>query len=219
MRYFARENFDGSVSGLYRFEVGENAIIEQYWLDDGWHHDERARVVGWLILGENDLKELSFEEALAHRPEAFNSPSAEVVHPRVIQRGEDGTGDDFDEPHFQVVFIGSSLIGVSYGLQAFESAQTFLQAKSDAGKAECFKWWCSRCKVSPMQVGDSPEGHFIEVSIPNVLKISEGHEIIWTWDDPNSEWVKSRTTTPSEEFQSLVDRKSRPNWKVYIQRY
>lgn len=219
MRYFARENLDSSISGLYRFELSENAIVEQYWLPDGWHHDDESRVVGWLILGEHDLRELTLEEAMAHRPDAFSSPNSETVHSRVIQRGEDGTGEDFDDPKFQLIFIGSSLIGATFSKSAFEAAREFLQMKSDDGKLVCFKWWCELCKVEPMQKGDDPEGHFIEVSIPNVLKMSEGHQIQWSWENPESEWAVSRGVSPSEEFQSLVDRKSRPKWKVLLKRY
>ena len=216
MRYFARELNDGSLApGLYRFEVGENSMIEQYW-SDGWHHDDQAKVVGWLILGENDLKELSLDEAKLHRPDAFDSPRADFVHPRTTP-GESSGGEEY-RPGYKVIFVGSSLIGASFGEYAYNAAVEFLQAKSDAGKIKCFKWWCEKCKTMPFAQGDSPEGHVIEVSIPNVLKISEGQEVDWIWDDPESDWAKSRGISAAQEFQSLVDRKSRPNWKIIIKR-
>ena len=118
-----------------------------------------------------------------------------------------------------MIYLGSSIVGISADFDSYEAARSFLQEKSDAGKAKCFKWWCELCKEKPLEPGDSPLGHFIEVSIPNVLTISEGHEVQWIWEDPESEWAISRGVSATEEFQSLVDRKSRPNWKICINAY
>jgi hypothetical protein len=217
MRYFARENFDFSIHGLYRFEVSESGLIEQYWTTAGWHRDDAAKIVGYLAMGEGDLIELSLEAAMAHMPDAFNSPYANTI----IQSPPIAEHLDRQkvEVIYRVTYIGSSLVGFSYGADAFEAARSFLQAKSDKGSAKCFHWWCETCKEKPFVAGDSPVDHFIAVSIPNVLAISQGHQVKWQWDNPESEWVKSRANTPEQEFQSLVNRKSRPNWKVIIQRY
>lgn len=216
MRYFAKENFEGELRGLYRFQVDENGLCEQYWTPEGWCHDDDADIVEYLALGEGDLTEISLEVAQAHMPEAFNSPNAEVILPR----GERATSKRiYRKVEYRVVYFGSSLVGFSYGYGAYEAALKFLQEKSDQGKAKCFHWWCKECKEKPLAQGDSPESHFIEVSIPNVLSISDGQEVDWQWEDPNSEWAQSRGTTAKDEIQSLVDRKSRPNWKIMIESY
>lgn len=217
MRYFAKESFDGSLHGLYRFEVSDTGLIEQYWTNDGWHRDDFAVIVGYLALGEGDLTELTRDQAYLHKPSAFDSPQAHTVLTRAILPPNNERASS--QLAYSVVFIGSSLVGFSSGLPAFEAARIFLQEKSNKGKAKCFHWWCEQCKVKPLAEGDSPVGHFIEVSIPNVLSISEDQRVKWTWANPESEWAKSRGTNAKEEFQSLVDRKSRPNWKVYIQSY
>lgn len=217
MRYFAKEHLDGTIHGLLRFEVSESGLIEQYWTSEGWHRDDFAIIVGYLALGEGDLIELSADQAYVHMPAAFDSPTAHTVLSRATLPPNNERASS--QLAYSVVYIGSSLIGFSSGLPAFEAARIFLQEKSSKGKAKCFHWWCNQCKEKPIAEGDSPVGHFIEVSIPNVLSISEGQRIKWEWEDPKSEWAISRGTTAQEEFQSLVDRKSRPNWKIHIQSY
>ena len=44
-------------------------------------------------------------------------------------------------------------------------------------------------------------------------------DVQWIWENPESEWAISRGKSAAEEFQSLVDRKSRPNWKICIKTY
>lgn len=217
MRYFAKKYADGSLHGLYRMAIGDEGFIQQYWTEDGWHRDDFAVIVSYLALGEGDLTEITEVQARNHLPAAFNSPNAQTLLqlttiPPMHERANAALS-------YRVLYFGSSLVGVSFGLQSFEKARTFLQAKSDKGSAKCFHWWCSKCKEQPFANGDSPVDHVISVSIPNVLAISEGQQVKWIWGDPESEWVKSRTNTPEQEFQSLVDRKSRPNWKVLIQPY
>lgn len=217
MRYFARETFDGSLHGLYRFEVTDENFIEQYWTAAGWHRDDDATIVGYLVLGEGDLTEISEEVARAHMPDAFESKNAKVILPQTVSSSSpESTSNGV---RYRVIYLGSSIVGISADFDSYEAARTFLQEKSDAGKAKCFKWWCELCKEKPLEPGDSPLGHFIEVSIPNVLTISEGHEVQWIWEDPESEWAISRGVSAAEEFQSLVDRKSRPNWKICINAY
>jgi glycerate kinase len=69
MRYFAKETIDGSLHGLYRFEVTDDSFIEQYWTAAGWHRDDDATIVGFLALGEGDLTEITETVARAHMPE------------------------------------------------------------------------------------------------------------------------------------------------------
>lgn len=217
MRYFAKEHLDGTIHGLLRFEVSESGLIEQYWTSEGWHRDDFAIIVGFLALGEGDLIELSADQARAHMPPAFDSPAADVILPRSVLPPSHEQANN--RLAYSVVYLGSSLIGISHGFETFDAARSFLQEKSDSGKAKCFHWWCELCKAKPLAEGDSPTGHFIEVSIPNVLAISEGHSVSWQWAEPESEWAKSRNIPAAEEFQFLVDRKSRPNWKIHIQCY
>lgn len=217
MRYFATETIDGSLRGLYRFEVTDDSFIEQYWTAAGWHRDDDATIVGYLALGEGDLTEITQTVARAHMPAAFESKNASVIIPQSISSSSHESTNN--EVRYRVIYVGSSLVGISSGLDSYESARTFLQEKSDEGKAKCFKWWCEICKEKPLELGDSPLGHFIEVSIPNVLTISKGHDVQWIWENQESEWAVSRGVSAAEEFQSLVDRKSRPNWKIFINAY
>lgn len=216
MRYFAKENFEGELRGLYRFQVDEKGLREQYWTPEGWHHDDDAVIVEYLALGEGDLTEITLEVAQAHKPEAFNSSNANKDLPR---SAAPKVKPIFRKVEYRVAYFGSSLVGFSYGYEAYEAALKFLQEKSDNGKAKCFHWWCETCKSEELTQGDSPVGHFIEVSIPNVLLISKGQEVDWHWEDPEAEWAKSRGIAAADEFQSLVDRKSRPNWKIKIESY
>jgi hypothetical protein len=217
MRYFARETFGGSLHGLYRFEATANSFVEQYWTAAGWHRDDDAKIVGYLALGEGDLKELSESVARSHMPGAFDSENASVILPQTYISSPDKPASI--EVFYKVVYLGSSIVGLSFDFDSYESARTFLQEKSNKGKAKCFKWWCEICKEKPLEPGDSPLGHFIEVSIPNVLTISNGRDVKWIWENPESEWAVSRGKSAAEEFQSLVDRKSRPNWKICINTY
>lgn len=217
MRYFAKENADSSLQDLFRMAIGDEGFVQQYWTEDGWHRDDFAEIVSYLALGEGDLTEISEVQARSHLPAAFESPNAQTVvqHSSIPLMHERASAT----LSYRVLYFGSSLVGVSFGFQSFEKARTFLQGKSDKGSAKCFHWWCSKCKEQPFAKGDSPVDHVISVSIPNVLAISQGEQVRWFWHDPESDWVKSRTNTPEQEFHSLVDRKSRPNWKVLIQPY
>jgi hypothetical protein len=71
MRYFTRTLNDGRHYGLYRFEVQEERILEDYWTSEGWKWDKDARVVGYLATSEPDLDEISEELAKKYFPEAF----------------------------------------------------------------------------------------------------------------------------------------------------
>lgn len=71
MRYFTKLNSDGSAHSLYRFEVQEKKILEEYWTPKGWQHDQDARIVGYLSIAEPDLDEISEEFALKLFPQAF----------------------------------------------------------------------------------------------------------------------------------------------------
>ena len=217
MRYFAKESFEGSLHGLYRFEATEDSFVEQYWTTAGWHRDDDAKIVGYLALGEGDLTELSESVARSHMPVAFDSENANVILPQTnISSSDEPTNK---QVYYKVVYLGSSIMGFSFDFDSYESALAFLQKKSNEGKAKCFKWWCEICKDKPLETGDSPTGHFIEVSIPNVLTISKGHDVQWIWENTESEWAISRGISAAEEFKSLVDRKSRPNWKICIKTY
>ena len=58
----------------------------------------------------------------------------------------------------------------------------------------------------------------LKISFPNVLKLIQGGQVVWNWKDPDSEWAMDHGTA-EEEFQDLVDRKSRPKWVILIARY
>jgi hypothetical protein len=217
MRYFVEEFLNGALYGLYRFEAGESGLVEQHWTGKGWIRDDDAKVVTYLALGEGDLEEITRENAHELHPAAFDSAHAQTVLPGTAPSAMHESANT--RPDYIVVYIGSSIVGVSRSYEAYKAAKSFLQAKSDAGKAKCFHWWCEPCKDAPLQTGDEVDSHYIEVSIPNVLKISDGQEVKWGWEDPKSEWARSRRRTAADEFSSIVERKSRPNWKIYIRSF
>lgn len=75
MRYFTKLQSDGSAYSLYRFEVQEKKILEEYWTPKGWQHDQDARIVGYLSIAEPDLDEISEAHAQSLFPQAFGLPA------------------------------------------------------------------------------------------------------------------------------------------------
>ena len=71
MRYFTRFDGQGLAYRLYRFEVQDKKILEEYWIPKGWQHDQDARIVGYLSIGEPDLDEISEAHAQSLFPQAF----------------------------------------------------------------------------------------------------------------------------------------------------
>lgn len=74
MRYFTKLHNDGTDHSLYRFEVQEKKILEEYWTSKGWQHDQDARIVGYLSIAEPDLDEISEAHAQRLFPQAFGLP-------------------------------------------------------------------------------------------------------------------------------------------------
>lgn len=77
MRYFTKLHSDGSANSLYRFEVQEKKILEEYWTPKGWQHDQDARIVGYLAIAEPDLDEITEEFARKLFPQVFGLPIVE----------------------------------------------------------------------------------------------------------------------------------------------
>ena len=76
MRYFTRFDGQGVAYRLYRFEVQEKKILEEFWTPEGWQHDKDARIVGYLSIGEPDLDEISDAHAQNLFPQAFGLSAA-----------------------------------------------------------------------------------------------------------------------------------------------
>jgi len=74
MRYFTKLHSDGTAHILYRFEVQEKKILEEYWTPKGWQHDTDARIVGYLSIAEPDLDEIGEAHAQSLFPQAFGLP-------------------------------------------------------------------------------------------------------------------------------------------------
>jgi len=77
MRYFTKLHSDGSANSLYRFEVQEKKILEEYWTPKGWQHDQDARIVGYLAIAEPDLDEITEEIARKLFPQVFGLRTTE----------------------------------------------------------------------------------------------------------------------------------------------
>ena len=71
MRYFAKIDSNNEAIRLYRFEVQEERILEEFWTDQGWQWDVNALIVGYLTIGEPDLDEVPEDYARQNFPDAF----------------------------------------------------------------------------------------------------------------------------------------------------
>lgn len=71
MRYFAKIDSNNKAIRLYRFEVQEERILEEFWTDQGWQWDVNALIVGYLTIGEPDLDEVPEDYAKQNFPDAF----------------------------------------------------------------------------------------------------------------------------------------------------
>lgn len=116
---------------------------------------------------------------------------------------------------YRVHLSGSSIFGTLSGFDAYKRAQSLLQEKLDKGNLECFKWWCEECKAIPLAKASIVDRHVIKISIPNVLKIIAESKVGWKWEEPYSDWAKSKGEA-RDSFTDLVKRKSRPNWVIWI---
>jgi len=241
MRYFAKQGAGGIAVNIYRFEVGEEKIIEDYWSRSEWKHDQDAEVAGYLALGEGDFAEVS--EVIAHmlfpnafleesepkknKPQFFKIPSVAFesdealgeVAKSIIQTMKENQQVSSTEGRrlnrYQVVFSGSSIAGDLDGADNFKKSLEFLKEKSDQGKLRCFIWWCKECKVNPMKQGVDPTLHVVKISFPNVIKLLEESNVQWRWKDPESDFAKSHGSAGAH-FKKLVLAKSKPNWVVRI---
>ena len=182
MRYFTKLHSDGTANSLYRFEVQEKKILEEYWTPKGWQHDQDARIVGYLSIAEPDLDEISEAHAQSLFPQAFGLPvvpkvdSIEEEQSKFIEKviesiAPEGQGEKTRRPiRYRVHLEGSSIHGTLSDIDDFKRAQDFLLERLGKGKLECFKWWCEECKVIPLAKASTPDRHVIKISIPNVLK-------------------------------------------------
>lgn len=186
-------NFDcqSEAYQLFRFEVQENKILEEFWTPKGWEWDKDALIVGYLSICEPNLDEINEDLAKSLFPQAF---------------GLSG---------YRVHLEGSSIFCTLFGLSHYEIAQSLLSAKVEKGNLECFRWWCKQCEDSPIGAGLNLDRHVIKVSLPNVLKILSGAEVVWHWKEPESDWAISQGDA-TKVFNDLVSKKSRPNWVIQI---
>ena len=63
MRYFARLGKDNQAVNLYRFEVGDTAMVEDRWSPNGWVENMDADIARYLVEGQGDFQEVSEEVA------------------------------------------------------------------------------------------------------------------------------------------------------------
>jgi hypothetical protein len=241
MRYFAKQGAGGVAINIYRFEVGKERITEDYWTKTGWKHDQDAEVAGYLALGEGDFSEVSESVAREIFPEAFlNGLEVEEKRPQFFKIPKDAFSSDkkldavaksiatsmmanSQVPstegrrlnRYEVVFSGSSIIGILDGVENYKKCHEFLEEKSKQGKLKCFVHWCEQCKVIPMKKGVDPSLHVVKISFPNVIKLLDGSKVQWRWKEAESEFAKSKGN-PGKHFQSLVDANSKPNWVVKV---
>jgi hypothetical protein len=241
MRYFAKQGAGGIAINIYRFEVGKEKIIEDYWSKSEWKHDQDAEVAGYLALGEGDFTEVSEVVARKLFPNAFSEESnlnqnkrmffkipadtfksdekldemAKSIVKTMAENRQVSSNEGRRLNRYKVVFSGSSIAGDLDGADNFKKCLDFLKEKSDQGKLKCFIWWCEECKVNPMKKGVDPTLHIVKISFPNVIKLLAESNVQWRWKDPQSDFAKSQGSAGAQ-FKKLVLAKSKPSWVVKI---
>jgi hypothetical protein len=55
MRYFVKILGFDTPGNLYRFDTGNQAIVDEYWTPHGWKRDDDAELVGYLVAGREIL--------------------------------------------------------------------------------------------------------------------------------------------------------------------
>jgi hypothetical protein len=112
-----------------------------------------------------------------------------------------------------IAIKGSSFIGLIEGEERIATVAKFMNSRLVAGKLKCKTSWCAACKTKILSVGDNPLLHVLQISLPIILELQKVVNLDWEWAEPEGDWAKSHGKA-SDNFQELVDRKSRPNFVI-----
>ena len=88
MRYFARLGKDNEAVNLYRFEVGDTAMVEDRWSPNGWVENMDADIARYLVEGQGDFQEVSEEVARKIFPQAFDEEAVKALGKFNLQKAE-----------------------------------------------------------------------------------------------------------------------------------
>ena len=88
MRYFARLGKDNEAVNLYRFEVGDTAMVEDRWSPNGWVENMDADIARYLVEGQGDFQEVSEEVARKIFPQAFEEEAVKALGKFNLQKAE-----------------------------------------------------------------------------------------------------------------------------------
>ena len=88
MRYFARLGKDNQAVNLYRFEVGDTAMVEDRWSPNGWVENMDADIARYLVEGQGDFQEVSEEVARKIFPQAFEEEALKALGKFNLQKAE-----------------------------------------------------------------------------------------------------------------------------------
>ena len=88
MRYFARLGKDNEAVNLYRFEVGDTAMVEDRWSPNGWVENWDADIARYLVEGQGEYQEISEEVARQIFPQAFEQEAVKALGAFNLQKAE-----------------------------------------------------------------------------------------------------------------------------------
>lgn len=88
MRYFARLGKDNEAVNLYRFEVGDTAMVEDRWSPNGWVENMDADIARYLVEGQGDYQEISEDVARQIFPQAFGEEAVKALGAFNLQKAE-----------------------------------------------------------------------------------------------------------------------------------
>lgn len=112
-----------------------------------------------------------------------------------------------------IAIVGGSLVSPIVGKEQISAVAAFMNSRLESKKLKCKTSWCAVCKTKTLSIGDNPLLHVLQISLPIILELQKVVDLDWHWEDPEGDWAKSHGKA-SDNFQELVDRKSRPNFVI-----
>lgn len=246
MRYFAKLGANQEPINLYRFERGENEMVEDYWSSSGWKRDDDADVVGYLALGEGDFSEITEELARKTFPHAFEGNQLNLdAGPEVQKRFYDLSNDEkplsykelekvaqeiwenemfhksqeAKELNYKMNIQGASVIVQAWGFENFFLTLHQVQKLHAKGQIKCWKSVCKACRLYNIDKNQSLIHHVMKISasqVKGLLDIYGKKLLICNWRRPQSDWALKHGE-PLEHLNKLLLSGSKPVFYISLE--